>query len=97
MYRHRDLTIREHCLKCLTPIFTLATTGLPDIKRRNPRIRAIHLRNTQISAKCVTYLCQAGNHVHTLSLSTEDKRARFLKTPASLQFSDLHVNINHNS
>ncbi len=65
MYRHRDLTIRVHRLKCLTPIFTLATTGLPDIKRRNPRIRAIHLSNTQISAKCVTYLCQAGNHVHT--------------------------------
>ncbi len=47
----------------------------------------------EISAKCDTYLCQPDNHVQVLSLSTVDKRACFLKTPASLQFSDLHFNI----
>ncbi len=47
----------------------------------------------EISAKCDTYLCQPDNHVQALSLSTVDKRACFLKTPASLQFSNLHFNI----
>ncbi len=27
-----------------------------------------HLNNMEISAKCVTYLCQPGNHVHARSL-----------------------------
>ncbi len=44
------------------------TTGLTDIKRRNPRNRATHLHNTKISAKCDTYFCQPGNHVYVLSL-----------------------------
>ncbi len=37
-------------------------------KRRNPRNRATHLRNTKISAKCVTYFCQSGNHVYARSV-----------------------------
>ncbi len=53
------------------------TTGLPAIKRCDPRNRASHLRNTEISAKCVTYLCQSGNYVHTHALSTVDKRVCF--------------------
>ncbi len=50
--------IQEHCLKCLTTCLIWPqrnTTGLPDIKRRNPRNRATHSRNTDISAKCDTY------------------------------------------
>ncbi len=44
------------------------TTGLPDIKRRNPRNGATDLHNTKISAKCDTYFCQPGNHVYARSL-----------------------------
>ncbi len=67
----RLIWIQEHRLKCLTTRFNLTqrnTTGLPDIKRRNPRNRASHLRNTEISAKCDTYFCQPGNHVYACSL-----------------------------
>ncbi len=48
------------------------TTGL---------IRASHLRNTEISAKCdnVTYLCQPGNHMYALSLSTRINALTFWK------------------
>ncbi len=47
------------------------TTGLTDIKRRNPRNRASHLRNTEISAKCDTYLCKPGLHQHLEVLKLE--------------------------
>ncbi len=58
---------QEHSLKCLTPMFNLAAEEhncSPDIKRRNPRNRASHLRNMEISAKYDTYLCQP--YVRTL-------------------------------
>ncbi len=68
------------------------TTGLPDIKRRIPWNRASHLHSTNISAKS-GYLSLSTWQPCARTLSTVDKHACFLKTMASLQFSDLHFNI----
>ncbi len=38
-----------------------------NVNRSNTQNRACHLGNMEISAKCDTYLCQPGNHVHALS------------------------------
>ncbi len=64
------------------------TTGLPDIKRCNPQNRALwkYLINVFLIFVNLATIC-------TRTLSTVNKRVCFLKTSASLQFSNLHFNI----
>ncbi len=68
------------------------TTGLPDIKRHNPQTQlpTCAIRKYLLSVIFIFFNLAT---MCTRTLSTVDKRACFLKTPASLQFSNLHFNI----
>uniref|UniRef100_A0A672S3A1 G protein-coupled receptor 34b n=1 Tax=Sinocyclocheilus grahami TaxID=75366 RepID=A0A672S3A1_SINGR len=53
---------------CLDPVmYFLGLNSSSDTPQELPNITS-HLRNTEISAKCATYLCQPGNPVYARSL-----------------------------